>query len=405
MSNRRSVKGDGKMQIVFLTNFLTPHQIDLYRSFISNKSIEFYFIECVETDKTALPIGWRSETDMLDNLVTYGQLHKDFKHYRDLIDSSDAVIIGSAPDSLIENRLKLNKLTFKYAERFYKTGFKASGYLRNMLAAWLHHGRFQKYPLYMLCASAYTAADCAKFGNYKNRCYKWGYFPELKKYDGIKALIENKAENSLLWAGRLIDFKHPELALRVAKRLMKDGYSFKLNIIGTGELEEKLRTQIKQEDLEDCVCLLGQMRPEKVREYMEQSEIFLFTSDRNEGWGAVLNEAMNSACAVVAGSAIGSVPFLIKDGENGFIYEDGNTDGLYERVKYLLDNDTVRENVSVNAYNTIINEWNAENAARKFVGLAQSLLDTPENPCIYENGVCSKAEYLKDNWYSVKEVL
>ena len=49
---------------------------------------------------------------------------------------------------------------------------------------------------------------------------------------------------------------------------------------------------------------------------MEKSEIFLFTSDKGEGWGAVLNESMNSACAVVASHAIGSVPFLLKDGEN-----------------------------------------------------------------------------------------
>ena len=33
---------------------------------------------------------------------------------------------------------------------------------------------------------------------------------------------------------------------------------------------------------------------------------------------------MNSACAVVANSAIGSVPFLIKNKENGLIYENGN---------------------------------------------------------------------------------
>ena len=33
---------------------------------------------------------------------------------------------------------------------------------------------------------------------------------------------------------------------------------------------------------------------------MEQADIYLFTSDRNEGWGAVANEAMNSACAMVA---------------------------------------------------------------------------------------------------------
>ena len=83
------------------------------------------------------------------------------------------------------------------------------------------------------------------------------------------------------------------------------------------------------------------MKPEQVREYMEKSEIHIFTSDRNEGWGAVLNESMNSACVPVANKAIGSVPYLINDGNNGFMYKDENE--LYEKVKYLLNNDKDRK--------------------------------------------------------------
>ena len=79
---------------------------------------------------------------------------------------------------------------------------------------------------------------------------------------------------------------------------------------------------IREKKLEDCVHMLGAMSPDEVRKHMEQANIFLFTSDRNEGWGAVLNEAMNSGCAVVASHAIGSVPYLIKNGNNGYIYEN-----------------------------------------------------------------------------------
>ena len=384
------------MEITFLTNAITPHQISIYNVFSSYENIKFYFIECVKIDKSTLPIGWQSQDNSLDNLITYEQFQNNYKKYCDLIDSSNVVIIGSAPDLLIENRLKQNKLTFKYAERFYKTGLNFKNYFRNMLAAWLHHGRFQKYPLYMLCASAYTAADCAKFGNYKDRCYKWGYFPELKKYDDINDLVKIKKENSLLWAGRLIDFKHPEFALSIAKRLKWEGYSFRLNIIGTGELEEKLKVQIKEENLEDCVRLLGQMRPEKVREYMEQSEIFLFTSDRQEGWGAVLNEAMNSGCAVVASHEIGSVPFLIKDGENGFAYRDGEINDLYNKVKYLLDNPKIKTEIGINAYETINNEWNANVAADRFVKLVQTIESGSKRTNIFESGPCSKAEILSE---------
>ena len=142
----------------------------------------------------------------------------------------------------------------------------------------------------------------------------------------------------ILWVGRFLDWKHPDDALQVAKRLKAEGYAFTMNIIGTGELEQKLKVMIEQYQLNDCVHMLGSMPPERAREYMESSQIFLFTSDRNEGWGAVLNESMNSGCAVVASDAIGSVPYLMQDSENGLIYKSGDVNMLFEKVKWLLDN-------------------------------------------------------------------
>ena len=53
---------------------------------------------------------------------------------------------------------------------------------------------------------------------------------------------------------------------------------------------------------------------------MERADIYLATSDRQEGWGAVINEAMNSGCAVVADHMMGAVPYLISHEENGMIY-------------------------------------------------------------------------------------
>ena len=187
--------------------------------------------------------------------------------------------------------------------------------------------------------------------------------------------------------------------MEIAKRLKADGCDFKLNMIGNGELEESTRRLIDEIGVADCVEMLGSMKPEEVRENMENSEIFLFTSDRNEGWGAVLNESMNSACAVVANCAIGSVPFLIKNGENGYMYKDGDVDDLYEKVKMLLDNAEERKRIAKNAYKTMAEEWNAENAAEKLVALCEKMLSDEYKPFPYENGVCSRAEILKDNWY------
>lgn len=90
---------------------------------------------------------------------------------------------------------------------------------------------------------------------------------------------------SILWAGRLIPWKHPEAAIYLADTLKEQGYQFRLSLIGSGVMESQLRAIIQEKGLEDRVALLGALSPEQVRCHMEQAEIYLFTSDFHEGWG------------------------------------------------------------------------------------------------------------------------
>ena len=108
---------------------------------------------------------------------------------------------------------------------------------------------------------------------------------------------------------------------------------------------------------------------------------------------------MNSACAVVASHEIGSVPFLIKNKENGLIYKDGDINSLYKKVKFLIDNEKERKQIAKNAYLTMINEWNAENAGNKLLQLSEKLLNGEKYPDLFKDGVCSKAEIIKDDWF------
>ena len=98
----------------------------------------------------------------------------------------------------------------------------------------------------------------------------------------------------LLWAGRFLKLKHPEYALRAAKYLAQQGISFHLDMVGGGALEESLRKQAADWHLGHCITFHGFQPPQNVRRFMEEANIFLFTSNYLEGWGAVLNEAMNS---------------------------------------------------------------------------------------------------------------
>ena len=144
------------------------------------------------------------------------------------------------------------------------------------------------------------------------------------------------------------------------------------------------------------------MSPEQVRVNMEKADIFLFTSDFNEGWGAVLNESMNSGCAVVSSHAAGATPFLVSDEKNGFIYESRNITDLYEKIKYLLENSEETKKIGKEAYKTITELWSPKVAANRFLELSNSILNTG-NCLLFSNGPCSPSKPLKNNWYKGKK--
>ncbi len=376
------------MKVVFVTNYYNHHQKPLADELYALLGDEYTFIETAPISEERLCLGYGGDERPPYIRQWYAGKEEE-KACRAIIDAADVVILGCAPLATVRTRLKRGGITFSYSERVYKSGVPFPRIIGQFIKGLDRYVRFKQF--YMLCASAYTPIDYARIFAFIGKTYKWGYFPEVKQYADVDALIDAKEPSSLLWVARMIDLKHPEHAVAVAKRLKAEGYCFTLRMIGNGMLEEDIRRLVAQEDLTDCVELLGAMKPEQVREHMENSEIFLFTSDRNEGWGAVLNESMNSACAVVTNSAIGAAPFLTKHGENGYLYDDRDPEDLYRKVKALLDNADDRKRMAKNAYLTMVNEWNAENAAKRFVTLCERMLAGEYKVFPFENGVCSKA--------------
>ncbi len=307
---------------------------------------------------------------------------------RKLIREADAVIAGSAPEKLLRERIAAGKLLFRYSERPLKHGSEPLKYLPRLIK-W-HLLNPPGKPIYLLCAGAYASADYARFGLFRGKCFQWGYFPPTMRYN-IGELMERKDPGTILWCGRFLDWKHPDDVILAAKRLKDEGLSFRLQLIGTGPMEQRLRELVEQNQLSDSVSFCGVMSPDEVRRYMERAGIFVISSDRQEGWGAVVNEAMNSGCAVAAGDAAGSVPYLIRDGENGRVYASGSVDALAEILRELLEKPEQQKSLGPAACRTITELWNAELAAERFLILTGRLL-SGRDAVLFSSGPCSRAD-------------
>lgn len=375
------------MRLLYISNIFIHHQKPLADALYSKLGQgNYYFVETQVMQDEQKQLGYQQFYEPY--VIQYNDETK--VEIERMIADFDVVICGEAPISLVAKRYKTNKLTIRDDESRYKGVIKYLKWPIYTKASLIYNKG------YLLCASAFGPVDYWLSGMKRNKIFKWGYFPETFHYD-IEKVFERKEKYrskhqldvSILWAGRLIGWKHPESTITLARELKNKGFIFNINIIGTGPLENHIRKMIKKYNLENEVCLIGAVSSDKVRNYMLDSDICMITSDRREGWGAVVNESMNSGCAVVACKNIGAVPSLIEDGISGLTFLDCDWARMKEHIIHLIMNPSERKRIGEMAYHRIVDTWNANVAANNLLKLINSIQEGYDNPVI--EGPCSPA--------------
>lgn len=355
------------MKLVLASNYLNAHMKPLCEAFKKNAGVEsFAFIATVPFEEERIKMGFANEQDKTKYVYKAYEGAEQYEVALKLVQAADVAIIAHAPDEFVHARMKEDKLTFLCTERFYKLGlwrrFVPSSYIKKQ-------NRFLQYRdknLYYLTIGAYLPFDLYLVGFPLEKCFQWAYFPELEPMD--EAQLEKKNNSGVLklfWAGRMVQLKHPETAIAIAKHFKRSKISFELNMAGDGAILPRMQRMVEKERLGESVHLLGNCTPEKVQQYMQESDIFLFTSNYCEGWGAVLSEAMGAGCVPIASVAAGASEILIRSGYNGVIY---NTEK--EAVQMAVDlvlHPTERKKMAKAAYQTVHMDWSPEKAVKHFV--------------------------------------
>lgn len=373
------------MKLVFVSNFMNHHQLYVSQEFC--KKSEYTFIATEKIEEERLSLGYKDMNKEYDFILRSYDSDEEYNRAIAIINEADVVIYGSCPFEMIKQRIEDNKLTFRYSERLFKN-LKLVRMFHPKVIKNIYNQctKYKDNNYYLLCASAYSKADYNWFGAFKNKCFKWGYFPKVSGFDNISQIVEEKNKfNNILWCGRLIDWKHPEFAIKAAKYLKKKNVPFKIKMVGTGNLKNKIEKIVEKENLTNYIEVVGALPFDKVQDEMLKAKIFLFTSDQNEGWGAVLNESMGNACCVIANKRIGSVPYIIEHGTNGFIYK--NTKDFLRNLEYACKNNV--EEICKNAYKSIHDTWNHENAVNEFFKLVQNIKNN--NNITYKKAPCHRA--------------
>ncbi|SEK82601.1 Glycosyl transferases group 1 [Butyrivibrio sp. ob235] len=369
------------IKIAFISNFINHHQIPLCDEMYSRIGDGFSFIETQPMEEGRRNLGWNSDTDSIPYVH---RIYEDEAACAVLIKNCDVLMLGwtgqdkaSLTERLIKERLDSGKPVIRVSERIYREGRWKAISPRGLKAKYEEHIKYKNSQVYMLCAGAYVSGDFSLIGAYPGKMYKWGYYPPLRQYTDEELdemLYKDGDQLRICLASRLIKLKHPEFAITAAEILREKGLDFHIDVVGDGPLAIALSKEIRQKELLTNITLHGAVNPDKVRDIMEKSHVFIFGSNYLEGWGAVVNEAMNSACAVIASSEAGAVPYLIEDGVNGLTFDNCDENELRKKLTDFINLSTEEKRaLQKNAYKTIETTWNAKCAAERLLSFCKSI--------------------------------
>jgi glycosyltransferase involved in cell wall biosynthesis len=182
----------------------------------------------------------------------------------------------------------------------------------------------------------------------------------LKKEIINKPLLVPYNPYRLIHIGRLVKWKRVDLIIQVIPLLKQQFPNTELIIIGTGPEEDILKKMAEDLNISNSVKFLGSIYGyEKIGQHLLSSGIYVLA-----GMGGLsINEAMSFGKPVVCSVCDGTEKALVKNEYNGFFFENGNADSLYQKIEYLFKNPYLMETMGKNSENIILNGININTVA------------------------------------------
>jgi len=159
------------------------------------------------------------------------------------------------------------------------------------------------------------------------------------------------------YAGRVvITQKRMDRMLEIVKQLVEKHVNFCMNIAGTGDYLETLKTEVKRQQLEQYVIFWGCIPREKMSEFWSQQDVMISCSDW-EGHSITQCEAMAEGAVPVL-SDVSGVRDDVIDGENGFVVPVGDIGAAVDKICFLDKHRKVLPILGKNACETIKEKYN-----------------------------------------------
>jgi glycosyltransferase involved in cell wall biosynthesis len=374
-----------KIKVAVLNNIIAPYKIPLFNSLAKNKNID---IDVLFLSRTAHNRRWKTqlyEKDMhfryrilpclripfffkekIEYIINPTFLYHLFRKRYDVIITSGWVDMSCHMTYLLSSLFGYKYIIWsestvnepsiqrtltrpfvqwivRHASGYIATGSRSKAYLVTLGAD------------VKKIAVAYSTVDVAHFLRKS--------IMSLDEKNTMKENLHIPSKNSIiLFVGQFIKRKGIAILLRAFREIHRSDVS--LMLLGYGQEEEHIRTFMKDYP-ELSISIIPHIEVDEMPKFYGMADIFLLPS-AEETWGLVVNEAMASGLPVIVSNKVGCASDLVRNGENGYVFNSGRYIDLRDSIIRLLENKKLRLRMGENS-RALVRSVLPSHAARQFI--------------------------------------
>lgn len=180
-----------------------------------------------------------------------------------------------------------------------------------------------------------------RYGARKENIFWFPYEPDFKEIQDLdqSVLVDvqkrfglSPGRRRMVFSGRLIDWKHPELALSAFCEIADERPEWDLVFIGDGPMLESIRSRVP-ESLRSRIIFLGFLSEQRVISALYRcSDLLIHPADR-EQWALVVLEAVAAGMALVTDRTVGAAREFVLDHINGRTFPSANVAQIVECLR------------------------------------------------------------------------
>jgi len=325
-----------KWQIYFWEPSVSPHKIDLYRALASSEAVEeTWYIAQEELSVARRKQGWDVNCDSLKNIVVGPTKSEISKIMASSSPRSIHLFSGMRRVPCIVEGIRAAILEHRNFGIMHEPRvFEGLRGWARFAHSWLTERALREHAHFILAIGRHGPSWFESVGYKRSRIFPFAYFLPFLKSDNYRtSSLEDQFAVRIGYLGRLERAKGVNLFLSALEKLSTE---FEVHVAGGGHEVESVRRVVENSDI--LLNYRGAIPMSAVPAFLSGIDILVAPSiTKDDGWGAVVSEALMVGSAVVATEHVGA-SVCLDDDTRGRVVPELTAQALADAIEWLVEN-------------------------------------------------------------------